>query len=575
MNDVNSTHTHTHTHKHTVNFLNGMSSLSRYDLTDCGWGFGQNYPSNQNCSTTPQSSAIARMNYAPNAGASSVEIINELDLLLTSGRLDETARSLLVTEHSAILQAGGDANTALRHVLQLITVAPEFHTTNINTRTNTQRPAPPATVTTPASSEKYKAVVYLFLAGAADSFNILVPHSNCETKVGNNKLNDEYTSVRGNAALKMNELLQISVPVGTQPCDTFGLHPKLTALQQSYADGDVSFLANVGPLVEPVTKEGWYSGEAKLPKSLFAHNVQQRTVQSVEPEDAVGTGVLGRISDQLTAQGYAMGSYSVTGNSHALLGRAPPVSPQQDVIDPVMGIIPFDEYPSSPRVLPAVKSLTGPTSSLFGETWSANVQSMLNRTAELGSALKATTVGTFPKSDLGIQFEQVAKLIKSQSTLNTNRDVFHVSLGGFDTHTNLLDTLTLKMEEIDGALAAFKTEMVAQGIWDDVVVITASDFARTLTSNGAGTDHAWGGNYWLMGGQVNGTRIHGKYPDDLTAQGPLNIGRGRLIPTTSWEGVWNGVARWFGVAADGIENVLPNMAKFPTESLLTREELFV
>lgn len=271
-----------------------------------------------------------------------------------------------------------------------------------------------------------------------------------------------------------------------------------------------------------------------------------------------------------------MGSYSVTGISHALTGGAPRASPPQDIINSAGGVIPFDEFPSSARILPAVKKLTGSTTSLFGETWSATVQSMLGRTKELGNALKTAEVSEFPKTGLGIQMEQVAKLVKAHSDLETNRDVFHVQLGGFDTHKNLEASLTLKMGEIDDALDAFKNEMVAQGLWDDVVVVTASDFGRTLTSNGAGTDHAWGGNYWMMGGEVKGARIHGDYPDDLTSNGPLNIGRGRLIPTTSWEGVWNGIVAWFGVDTNGgIEKVLPNIGKFPVETLLTQEELFV
>jgi uncharacterized protein (DUF1501 family) len=555
-------------HNNTVNFLNGLSSLSRNELGDCAWGFGQSY-AKTDC-TDPQSRAIADLTYTPAAGATTSQIINELDLLLTTGRLDASARALMVTEYDVIKQESNE-KTALRHVLQLFAVTPEFQTTNINKRTGVARPITPTPPTKPEASEKYKAVVYLFLAGAADSFNILVPHSDCPAK----DLNAEYTEVRSNAAIEKDDLLQIPVPAGTQPCNVFGLHPNLVKLSQHYKNGQTSFFANVGPLVEPVTKAKWDSKEAKVPKSLFAHNVQQRTVQSVEPEDAVGTGVLGRIADQLTSQGYNMGSYSVTGNSHALQGRAPEASPPQDIIDPILGIVPFDAYPSSPRILPAVRKLTEATTSLYGETWSASVESTLARTTELGAALQTTEVGPFPEKSLGVQFTQVAKLIKSNAALGTNRDVFHVSLGGFDTHTNLKDTLALKMSQIDAALDAFRTEMIAQGVWDDVIVVTASDFGRTLTSNGAGTDHAWGGNYFMMGGNVNGARIHGDYPDDLTANGPLNIGRGRLIPTTSWEAVWNGIVSWFGVSADGVTKVLPNIGKFPTESLLTKEELFV
>lgn len=119
--------------------------------------------------------------------------------------------------------------------------------------------------------------------------------------------------------------------------------------------------------------------------------------------------------------------------------------------------------------------------------------------------------------------------------------------------------------DVDTSLGKFATEMKAQGIWDDVVVLTVSDFGRTLTSNGKGTDHAWGGNHFIAGGKVRGGRILGKYPNDLTDNGDTNIGRGRVVPTTPWESMWYGVASWFGVPATDMPTVLPNAANFPTQ----------
>jgi uncharacterized protein (DUF1501 family) len=106
------------------------------------------------------------------------------------------------------------------------------------------------------------------------------------------------------------------------------------------------------------------------------------------------------------------------------------------------------------------------------------------------------------------------------------------------------------------------------------VVVTASDFGRTLTSNGYGTDHAWGGNNFIVGGSVKGGQIHGEYPDDLTADGPQNIGRGRLIPTTSLDAMWNGVSEWMGVDNDGLEKVLPNRGNFPVDDMFSGGDLF-
>ena len=114
--------------------------------------------------------------------------------------------------------------------------------------------------------------------------------------------------------------------------------------------------------------------------------------------------------------------------------------------------------------------------------------------------------------------------------------------------------------EIDAALASFVAEMEAQGRWGDVAVLSVSEFGRTITSNGAGTDHGWGGNHFVLGGAVKGGQVFGQYPDDLSDDGPLSTGRGRIIPTTPWDGVWAPMAEWLGVEAGSMAEVLPNGA---------------
>merc|ERR1719174_816403 len=119
------------------------------------------------------------------------------------------------------------------------------------------------------------------------------------------------------------------------------------------------------------------------------------------------------------------------------------------------------------------------------------------------------------------------------------REVYLVSHGTYDYHQDTRGKFAKNIEVIDLSIAAFKREMIHQGIWDNVVVVTASDFGRTLTSNGLGTDHAWGGNYFIAGGNVSGAQIHGRYPDRLTEEeSNLNIGRGRILPTLPWESMW-------------------------------------
>jgi uncharacterized protein (DUF1501 family) len=187
--------------------------------------------------------------------------------------------------------------------------------------------------------------------------------------------------------------------------------------------------------------------------------------------------------------------------------------------------------------------------------------------------VEVTTEFPQQQSSLGAQFKQVARVIKARASVGANRNSFFVRLQGFDTHGSPTE-LNRLMGLVDAALGAFEEEMKAQSLWDNVVVVTASDFGRTLTSNGFGTDHAWGGNSFMVGGGVKGAQILGQYPSDLTDNSDLNIGRGRLIPTTSLDAMWHGVAQWMGVEEARMDEVLPNRGNFPAGSMFTSGDLF-
>jgi uncharacterized protein (DUF1501 family) len=403
----------------------------------------------------------------------------------------------------------------------------------------------------------------------------LVPHSQCD-KVGK-EMYDEYKTVRTNVAIPKADLLEIDVAAKNQPCDKFGLNPSLVNVARMYREGNAAFVANTGPMVEPVTKETWEDGSAKLPTSLFAHNIQQEAIQSIVPQASSSHGVLGRMFDGLTAQGFNVGSFSIDGNNLVQMGQSG-AAPSPDVVSQSGNVPVYSAATLSPgraaRVQQVTYNLTESCSSLFGETWGTAMRQTLNRGAILSSALQGSDPTTeFPQSNLGAQFEQVVRGIKGRMALKTNRNSFFVRMEGYDTHGSPTE-LNFLMAEVDEALAAFETEMKLQGLWENVVVVTASDFGRTLTSNGQGTDHAWGGNSFVVGGSVKGGQIHGKYPDDLTDDGKLNIGRGRLIPTTSLDAMWNGVSKWMGVSDAHMDKVLPNRGNFPTESLLSEADMF-
>ena len=131
-----------------------------------------------------------------------------------------------------------------------------------------------------------------------------------------------------------------------------------------------------------------------------------------------------------------------------------------------------------------------------------------------------------------------------------------------------------KLDEINAGLTSFVAEMKLQNVFENTVLVSTSDFGRTLTSNGQGTDHAWGGNYFVLGGGVKGSKFLGRYPEKLGSDSSLNIGRGRILPTTSWEALWNGLGEWFGVVPNKMDDILPNKKNFPQDHLFTKDQLF-
>jgi uncharacterized protein (DUF1501 family) len=159
----------------------------------------------------------------------------------------------------------------------------------------------------------------------------------------------------------------------------------------------------------------------------------------------------------------------------------------------------------------------------------------------------------------------VAKVIEARATLGHARDIFMVSQGGYDTHNNQLTTQGNLLRDLSQSMAAFYNATVALNVAADVAAFTLSDFGRTLKAaagSAPGSDHAWGNHHLVLGGGVNGGRIHGTFPT-LANAGPDDAGsEGRWIPTTSIEQYGTALATWFGASAADLDYVFPNRGRF-------------
>ncbi len=150
--------------------------------------------------------------------------------------------------------------------------------------------------------------------------------------------------------------------------------------------------------------------------------------------------------------------------------------------------------------------------------------------------------------------------------LGMSRQIYFVAAGGFDTHdAQLLNQPTL-LGDVSASLAAFYNATVELGVSSSVTTFTHSDFGRTLTSNGDGSDHAWGGVQIVIGDAVKGRTFYGHYPV-LEIGGPVDVGGGRMIPAISTDQYAATLTKWFGVDPGNLPLITPNIGNFAQQDL--------
>jgi uncharacterized protein (DUF1501 family) len=446
------------------------------------------------------------------------------------------------------------------------------------------------------TAPNYKAIVCLFLYGGNDSANMVLPTDAASWST--------YSTVRATApdpiALLAEGIAPDTAAAAASPAAlggvlrltpgftafpvnntrTFALHPAMPEMRALFDAGRVGIIANAGPLIQPMTKAEYQANSASKPRpaKLFSHNDQQSTWQALGPE-GVRVGWGGRFGD-LVASGNGstvFTSISVGGNAVFMSGQT--VFQYQvgtggaTAIGNISGSL-FGSAAAATAYRNVITANGSPNSvsHLLGREQTSMTKRSIDAQAAFQAAFDASTVAapsqyvqpstrSSQNNGLAQQLQTVARIIGARSGLGATRQVFFVSLGGFDTHDNQNRTQADLMARISHAIDYFDGVLGTMGMRNNVTLFTASDFGRTFTSNGDGTDHGWGAHHFVYGGAVNGKEIYGRFPQVGVGHND-EVGSGSFLPGVSVDQIGGTLGKWFGVSDSNLDMVFPNLRNF-------------
>ncbi len=444
----------------------------------------------------------------------------------------------------------------------------------------------------------YKAIVCLFFYGGNDSSHMVLRTDKTSF--------DEYTRLRSVApesiALKApgtavvpNAMLASPDRLGgvraitpaftagvagstENAVNTFALHPSMPEVATLFAAKRLAILANAGPLVVPLTRAEYVANVKPRPKALGSHNDQQSTWQALGPE-GVKIGWGGHLGDLMASNNAntVFTSISVSGNAVFSAGETVFQYQVGGGGATQIGGLTGNLFGSTTASATLKSIVTASNQHLFANEYGAIVKRSVDAQAAFQVAFSASTItaptqyvqpstNNLQNNGLASQLQTVARIIGARNGLGTKRQVFFVSMGGFDTHdgqnmnqADLLARISHALGYFDGALAG----MTGGDMRNAVTLFTASDFGRTLTSNGDGTDHGWGSHHFVSGGAVNGGDIFGRFP-----QFGLNLAdsaNNAYLPVTSVDTIGSTLGKWFGAKDSDLTTVFPNLGNFPRD----------
>ncbi len=407
-------------------------------------------------------------------------------------------------------------------------------------------------------AQDYRALVCILLAGGNDSFNMLVPTDGDQY--------GEYQSIRSDLALPRETLL----PLATNAANgrSYGLHPGMEGLQQLFADGDAGLLCNVGTLLEPFDAGAIASGASRTPLGLFSHSDQIQQWQTAISDQRSAQGWGGRVADLMQGPNPANGismNISLSGNNIFQSGATVAEYSVEASGDGAVGLNGYNDGSEVGELRRQFIDglLATPPRHILRREYRDRLAGSIDAQQFFVQSMQAAPLlsTAFSNDRLSAALRQIARIISVREQIGAPRQVFFVTAGGWDHHDNLLGNQAEMLPMVSQALLSFRDALQELDVADQVTTFTTSDFGRTLTSNGKGSDHGWGGHHVVMGGAVNGGSFYGEYPE-IYPGSPLDVGRGIYAPTTAVEQYFAELALWFGVTPGELDTVLPNVRTF-------------
>jgi len=407
-----------------------------------------------------------------------------------------------------------------------------------------------------SADEDYKALVCIMLRGGNDGFNMLVPFDDV--------LYQEYAAQRSNLAIPKEKLIPLS-PVQYSE-KNLAFHESMSPVKPLFDAGKLALVCNVGTLVHPINKDQ-VDNLNLLPTGLFSHSDQAHHWQTSIPQSSADTGWGGRLADivyEANSNQQISMNISLSGKNIFQLGRQ---TSEYSILPTGSGSVGITGY-GNQGLFDQLR--TGLVDSLmeqqyqniFKQSYADIVRGSQNAHELFSGAIEQTNLESeFSDSDMSQRLKMVARTIQVREQLGMKRQTFYIQMDGWDHHDDLLELQSPMLEELCTALSEFQNALEVMEIDQAVTTFCASDFGRALTSNGDGSDHAWGSNMLVMGSQVNGGDIYGNYPD-LNPGSAQYIDGGIILPNLSTDAYYAELALWFGVSPTELPYVLPNIGRF-------------